>query len=546
MARPVSVAAARRSESRRGLNSCGPCIRLAACATAIGWGRLAFVPERTSDDETFFPPLARAPGPLTPAFLALSSRSPRGERRQSASSVAPPKPRATEARSQTCRPEEILRDRARGLSSGPERVSRLQAIRPSHGADLAGKGAEVQHWARRSGTPQAFSLQRMAQAAARLRAARGRRGCDARAVYGARPQDAGRFDYAFYPSDLYYADLARKDGSFDDWNAVKEGFHRLYVGEVRGENFKHDRINYDQIAYDPEIAFGRWPVSTEQEVRIIAAKTIAYEKSIRDDTHPGERRAAFFNTAGYVDVRDQMNGWSRQLPPGWAPPVTFTATTRSPITRRRPTRPTCSKRPTRVADSSRTSGTGATIPGTARSRLRGLAKLKDADRLPVMISVGCSTANFAPLPPYSAYVDVAGKEHAGTNDKEVFHAPPPPPSPYQKGKYNPTGLGEQLLKHPDTGAVIYIGCNTGAQPFRDQPLRRVLGRDAEARAAAGRRLLGHAIHAYYKKDAWPTSLRTTTGIPPRSSFRGRSSCSSATRRCRWRMRRPLRQSETCG
>src|SRR5436190_16258316 len=43
------------------------------------------------------------------------------------------------------------------------------------------------------------------------------------------------FDYAFYASDLYYADLAKKDGSFEDWNGMKEGFHAGYFGEVRGE-----------------------------------------------------------------------------------------------------------------------------------------------------------------------------------------------------------------------------------------------------------------------------------------------------------------------
>ena len=61
--------------------------------------------------------------------------------------------------------------------------------------------------------------------------------------------------------DLYYADLARRDGSFDDWNARKDGFHAAYFGEVRGENNKHDPINYDAIDYRPEIAVGRWPVS---------------------------------------------------------------------------------------------------------------------------------------------------------------------------------------------------------------------------------------------------------------------------------------------
>ena len=46
------------------------------------------------------------------------------------------------------------------------------------------------------------------------------------------------FDYAFYPSDLYYADLAKADGAFEDWNARKEGFHAGYFGEVRGEKNK--------------------------------------------------------------------------------------------------------------------------------------------------------------------------------------------------------------------------------------------------------------------------------------------------------------------
>ena len=81
-----------------------------------------------------------------------------------------------------------------------------------------------------------------------------------------------------------------------------------------------------------------------------------------------------------------------------------------------------------------------------------------------MMSAGCSTARFATLPPYEAYVDVAGVEHAGTNHGEVFTSPPPPPAPYQRGKYNPTGLGERLVREGPGGAVAYIGCNTGSQP----------------------------------------------------------------------------------
>jgi hypothetical protein len=85
-------------------------------------------------------------------------------------------------------------------------------------------------------------------------------------------------------------------------------------------------------------------------------------------------------------------------------------------------------------------------------------------RLPIMISAGCSTARLATLPPYEAYIDARGVEHKGTNDGEVFTEPPPPPACYQSGKYNPTGLGERLLRAPAGGAVVYIGCNTGSQP----------------------------------------------------------------------------------
>ena len=61
--------------------------------------------------------------------------------------------------------------------------------------------------------------------------------------------------------------MAKEDGSFDDWNAKKDGFHARYFGEVRGEKNKNDAINYDAIHYRPELAVGRWPVNTPEEVR---------------------------------------------------------------------------------------------------------------------------------------------------------------------------------------------------------------------------------------------------------------------------------------
>ena len=96
---------------------------------------------------------------------------------------------------------------------------------------------------------------------------------------------APAFNYAFYPSDLYYSALAKPDGSFDDWNARKDSFHALYFGEVRGEANKNDPINYDKITYHADLAVGRWPVSTTEQAAHIAAKTIATEKIILSGTN---------------------------------------------------------------------------------------------------------------------------------------------------------------------------------------------------------------------------------------------------------------------
>ncbi|MCX9077999.1 MAG: C25 family cysteine peptidase, partial [Candidatus Methanoperedens sp.] len=124
-------------------------------------------------------------------------------------------------------------------------------------------------------------------------------------------------DYAFYPSDLYYADVAKPDGSFEDWNARKDGFHAGYFGEVRGEKNKEGPINFDGIDYLPELAVGRWPASTPEEVATIAAKSLAYERGLLDGKKPGARRAAFVAVGGWVDSRGLFDRLADSLPAGW-------------------------------------------------------------------------------------------------------------------------------------------------------------------------------------------------------------------------------------
>ncbi len=276
------------------------------------------------------------------------------------------------------------------------------------------------------------------------------------------------FDYAFYPSDLYYGDLAKADGSFESWNGAREGFHAGYFGEVRGEKNKSDPINFDGVDYSPEVAVGRWPVSTPEHTAAVAAKTMRYEEAIESraatdsstpDTTP---TAGLVMVGGWIDARPALEALRAVLEPRWHVERRYFA----------------------GADYSVPEPTGDQVESLFRGEtdlilhvghgnddcweqclsLGSLERLKDQSTLPIVMSAGCSTARFATLPPYEPYEDMAGAHHIGTNAGEVFTSPPPPPSCYARGDFNKTGLGESMVRAPDRGAVAYIGCNTGSQP----------------------------------------------------------------------------------
>jgi len=271
------------------------------------------------------------------------------------------------------------------------------------------------------------------------------------------------FDYSFYPCDLYYADVAKEDGSFDDWNAQKEGFHAQYFGEVRGEKNKNDPINFDQIHYRPQLALGRWPVHTPEEVRTVMAKTVAYENRVAAQT-PDKCRAALICNSGWIDSRGAMDHQAESLPKGWKIEKRYFANPGATSSTPPPDHNEVLCLLNSGVDLMLHSGHGSGDQWEQSLHLRDLSKIKNADHLPVMMSIGCDTARFATLPPYEPYLDVNGVEHKGTYAGEVFTAPPAPPVVYEKGKYNAVGLGKQLVAAGPNGAVAYIGCNTGGQP----------------------------------------------------------------------------------
>jgi hypothetical protein len=321
------------------------------------------------------------------------------------------------------------------------------------------------------------------------------------------------FDYAFYPSDLYYADLAKPDGSFEDWNSRKDSFHAGYYGEVRGETNKSDPINFDDVDYLPEIAVGRWPASKADEVQAIAWKSLGYEDAITT-TSVNIRRAAFFSVGGWVDSRGLLGALSKKLEETgtWKVERRFYST-ETPAPDHEQMRNILA------------GGTGLLVhAGHGQPNeweqcfsMADLPQGYSVAPVPVILSAGCSTAHFAPLPPYEPYIDLKGISHRGTDKGEKFTEPPVPPAPLQMGKINPTCLGEQLLKKPWGGAAAYIGCNTGSQPYG---LTLVDGFISEV-ARAKQPVLGDCWNAairYYVTQERLRELKPTDSWTPPSVF----------------------------
>jgi hypothetical protein len=322
---------------------------------------------------------------------------------------------------------------------------------------------------------------------------------------------------AFYPSDLYYADVARKDGSFDDWNARKDGFHAGYFGEVRGEKNKDDPINFDQIDYRPELALGRWPVNTSEEVQAVVAKTIRFEQRIAAQPS-AERRAALVCTGGWIDCRSLMDGVAKSLPKDWTCEKRYYSDANHPWKTPPPSPDQVQDLLNSGVDLMLHAGHGTSISWNDSFTLRQLRQLTNADHLPVIMSAGCSTGRFVALPPYEPYVDVSGVKHKGTSAGEVFDAPPPPPAVYQKGRCNPVGLGERFVRRGPNGAVAYIGCSTGSQPCGLTLLKgfaKTWGQSHSARL--GDCWMG-AVSYYYDQQLLATIKPDRTWYPPSIFF----------------------------
>ncbi len=270
-------------------------------------------------------------------------------------------------------------------------------------------------------------------------------------------------DWAFYVTDLYYADLYEADGTtFEDWDANDDG----YYGELHG-SLLTGVVNFDQVEAKPDIAVGRVPASWGDEVVTFVNKVINYEYNAYKASW--SKRALMLATTDFIydacQTKDLVS--SAYLSPlSYATPKLYQYPN--------PCLGTPLLSPANINAEVNTGvsfinyyGHGSTsswaIAGDAYDSL-DVNGLTNADMLNIAISGGCSTAKFTTEPPYEAYIDIFGVYHEGWGAGEIIEGKPPQPAPIQVVANTESLMEYMLLKTPNA-AVGYVGFTTGSQSW---------------------------------------------------------------------------------
>jgi len=259
----------------------------------------------------------------------------------------------------------------------------------------------------------------------------------------------------YYPSDLYYADLYDNYGNFDDWDGGDPPYGgNGYFGEMDFHGFsEHDlsKLNLDKIDGYPDVAVGRIPASTVQEVTTYVNKVISYEINALLSDWFNRALWVVDNAFGAPPKKDRLDIY---LPnhyitkaynaPGWN---TWTRDQRA-----------------QYINDMINEGLGFVNYFGHGNRFtwagiydqyppyNDMAYLTNSDMLPVIFAVSCYTGRFHFDLDY--YQDVDGNEwNGGTGER-------PEPMAVQPSMYDRESLSEEFLVKRNTGAVAYIGCTS--------------------------------------------------------------------------------------
>jgi hypothetical protein len=107
-----------------------------------------------------------------------------------------------------------------------------------------------------------------------------------------------------YISDLYYADIYKEGGEFDNWDSNGNGIFAEWSGDIR-----------DELDLIPDVALGRLACRNHQEAQDVINKIINYEKQPADPSW--FKRMIAISGDGFLDQEDWNIQWDTNgLPDG--------------------------------------------------------------------------------------------------------------------------------------------------------------------------------------------------------------------------------------
>ncbi|MGA1792192.1 MAG: C25 family cysteine peptidase, partial [bacterium] len=259
---------------------------------------------------------------------------------------------------------------------------------------------------------------------------------------------------SFAPSDLYYADLYKGDGSFDNWDSNGNG----YYGEINmiwGSSSTYSDIFIDKVHMRPDIALGRLPASSYSEAAIYCDKVIAYESA--NYKHWFDEILLLTGDPGY-NSDEATNDWiAANCLTGFIKTEYYYSQNTG----------TQNDRAAQI-NNYLNQGVGFVCfvgHGTPYGYsgiydcFTHMPGLNNADRLPIFFSAACDTAMFHTL--HGDYQDIHGNDPP--YPPGYWEGNVPEPAAIQPTGYDRDSFAEELLVKDPNGAIGYIGCYTGSQ-----------------------------------------------------------------------------------
>ncbi len=289
----------------------------------------------------------------------------------------------------------------------------------------------------------------------------------------------GSYDYVegetwgivYAVTDLYYGCLFKSDGDFDDWDGNQNGL----IGEwgephaspgQQAESF--EQINIDDCSLKPDVAVGRVPASTPEEVQAYVDKVIEYE-SWEMSKWSWQRRVVIWDCTSidFPDYRTKLyqvydQYLSHFMLENLLQPANYADFTGS----ERLDYIIDIWRPALLEELNQGVGLAIHMGHGSRTSVGVLSnqlvsELEQYGRYPIIITSGCDTGKF--VYEFDIYKDIDGNYPPCWPNCSIegWEHPRPEPAYLQPSEVDVESMAEVLLLTPNQGGVGFLGASMG-------------------------------------------------------------------------------------